>query len=304
MSWRSQDQYELIEYNFSAHGRAHFEISRVSQSYVALHWHDAVEVICVIEGELSVTLDQHTHHLHGGDCIILNPYALHSTISQKGNMSLLLQIPVSAFEDCGVTLAHRQFICDPSSTDPAYRESVQRMTGHLKSIMAHEQDGRPGSRLLSMSELLEVIFDLYTCFSHPISDATTEKSQKNRERLTQIINYTEARYAQPITLEMIAEELHLQVNYFCHFFKQNTGMTYMNYLNDYRLAKVYHDLLVTDVPLKYLLERHGFTNYKKFRQSFFDKFGMTPGEMRNAKNSQTGQYPQTGMQRMTESPAS
>ena len=83
----------------------------------------------------------------------------------------------------------------------------------------------------------------------------------------------------------MARELHLQVNYFCHFFKKNTGMTYLNYLNEYRLAKVYHDLIVTDIPLKHLLERHGFTNYKKFRQSFHEKFQTTPRVVRgNQKN--------------------
>ena len=57
-------------------------------------------------------------------------------------------------------------------------------------------------------------------------------------------------------------------------------MTYLQYLNEYRLAKVYHDLIVTDIPLKHLLERHGFTNYKRFRELFYEKFQTTPSAVR------------------------
>ena len=94
------------------------------------------------------------------------------------------------------------------------------------------------------------------------------------------LHYTEAQYNEPITLEEAAERVHLQVNYFCHIFKESTGMTYLQYLNDYRLGRIYQDLIETEVPLKSLLERHGFTNYKLFRRMFADHFGTTPGKLR------------------------
>ena len=277
--------YEMIEYNLSAHGQAYFEISKVPHSYVSLHWHDAVEVISVLEGELSVTADQQEYRLHAGNCIILNPYILHSTISTNGNMSLLLQIPIHAFEDCFGAFVNRQLSCDPLTTDPARQRQLDRITELLRKMMAQELSGDPASRLRSMGFLLELIYELYTHFSYPVSEAAFEQSRKNRERLSAVIAYTEAHYSESVSLDAVAGELHLQTNYFCHFFKKNTGMTYQSYLTEYRLAKVYHDLIVTDIPLKHLLERHGFTNYKKFRQSFYERFQTTPGAVRGDQKS-------------------
>ena len=90
MEKRTPDYYETIEFNLSSHGQAHFEVSKVSHSYVPLHWHESVEIISVLDGELSVTADQHQYQLRAGNCIILNPFVLHSTVSVNGNTALLL----------------------------------------------------------------------------------------------------------------------------------------------------------------------------------------------------------------------
>ena len=285
--WTS-DYYEAIEFNLSSHGQAHFEVSKVSHSYVPLHWHESVEIISILEGELSVTADQQQYQLQAGDCIILNPYILHSTVSVSGNTALLLQIPIRSFMGYTAHFVNRQFICDPLTADPEQRKQLGQITELLKGIMELEQSGDPVARLRSVSLLWELLYELQTNFSRPISGAAfAQSSRKNRQRLGAVITYTEAHYNEAVTLEAVARELHLQVNYFCHFFKKNTGMTYLQYLNEYRLAKVYHDLIVTDIPLKYLLERHGFTNYKRFRELFYEKFQMTPGTVREKQAAHT-----------------
>lgn len=277
--------YEWIECNLSAHGQAYFEFSKVPHSYVAPHWHDAVEIISVLEGELHVEAEQREYELRAGNCIILNPFIAHSTLSLRGNTSLLLQIPVQAFTDCVDTFENRQLFCDPLSEDPAHRAHLARVTELLRQIMEQERSGDPAARLRSMSLLLELIYELYTNLSRRVSAAALGQSRKNQERLSAVLNYTAAHYSEPVTLEEVAGALHLQPSYFCHFFKKQTGMTYLNYLSEYRLAKIYHDLLATDIPLKRLLERHGFTNYKKFRQCFYERFQSTPGAVREAQRA-------------------
>ncbi len=58
------------------------------------------------------------------------------------------------------------------------------------------------------------------------------------------------------------------------------GKTYLEYLNEIRLSHIYKDLMQTDLPLKTILENNGFTNYKLFRQLFYENFHTTPGEYR------------------------
>ena len=67
---------------------------------------------------------------------------------------------------------------------------------------------------------------------------------------------------------------------FLSLFQKNMGVTYFQYLNEIRLSHIYRDLTSTDLPLKVLLEKHGFTNYKLFRKMFYEQFATTPGEYR------------------------
>ncbi len=128
--------------------------------------------------------------------------------------------------------------------------------------------------------LLEITYLLYEEFSCPVTEGSIFRREKKRQRLSAVIAYTEAHYRENIALSDAAATLHMHPNSFCRFFKENTGVTYLNYLNEYRLSKVYEDLVTTDVALHEILEKHGFTNYKLFRHMFAERFHTTPGRMR------------------------
>ena len=133
--------------------------------------------------------------------------------------------------------------------DPVRREKMDRVNTLLDELLEIRQRNEPGGILLFESRLLEIVYHLYTNFTREISRADFQRSEKDLQRMMQIIQYTEAHYTEPISLQSLADELHLQVNYFCRFFKNNTGQTYLEYLSDYRLSKIYHDLLLTDLPI-------------------------------------------------------
>ena len=74
----------------------------------------------------------------------------------------------------------------------------------------------------------------------------------------------------------------LQPEYFCRFFRQNMETTYLEYLNSYRLSRIYRDLIATDLPVGTLAEKHGFTNDKLFHRLFRERFHTTPLQLRKA----------------------
>ena len=287
MTDRKSDLYEIIEFNLTVSGRVHFEMFHDSRRYEAPHWHDALEIISLTEGELLVSMEGQQYRLQEGNCIILPAYSVHSTLSTRGNSSLLLQVPVDAFSECIASLEKTRIFCDPFTRDPERQKCLERIKYLLRKIMETQTDSEPAAGLRSACLVLEIMYVIYTGLSSAEEmSSSLASNRKNRERMSSVLAYTEAHYNEPVSLEDVAGELHLQVNYFCHLFKENTGMTYLQYLNEYRLGRIYQDLMETDMPLKFLLEKHGFTNYKLFRRMFFDRFGATPGELRkNAGNA-------------------
>ena len=56
-------------------------------SYVPSHWHRAVEIIYMLEGELEVTVERTSRILLTGQCILINSNVIHSTKCTHPNKS-------------------------------------------------------------------------------------------------------------------------------------------------------------------------------------------------------------------------
>ena len=70
--------YELIPLNDKTNVR--FFTSIDPGSYVAPHWHDAVEIVYLLEGELKVIVGNDSRNLKAGQCAMVTPNQIHSTL--------------------------------------------------------------------------------------------------------------------------------------------------------------------------------------------------------------------------------
>lgn len=276
--------YELIDVDPVS--SIHFEYSVDPGSYVAMHWHPAVEIISILKGEPTVETDQQRYDLKAGSCILINAATPHSTTTIHGNTAILVQLPQAFLETWIPDIRERQFIWDPLTQNPREITKIERVKEVLKQMLIVSDIHPDGYALRFQSLLFELLFELYHNFSRQISGVSV-RSQKKLSRLQAVFLYTEQHYREQISLDEIASELHLQRNYFCRFFREQTGTTYLRYLNEYRLSMIYHDLVTTDLPVSTLLEHHGFQNYKLFRTMFRDRFHMTPGQVRAERSSRS-----------------
>lgn len=60
------------------------------------------------------------------------------------------------------------------------------------------------------------------------------------------------------------------------------GTSFLNYLNETRLAHIYGDLITTDAPIAEVMENNGFTNQKLFNRAFKELYGCPPSLVRKA----------------------
>ena len=64
------------------------------------------------------------------------------------------------------------------------------------------------------------------------------------------------------------------------FFKESMGMSFINYLNDYRLETAANKLRATDDNILEIAIACGFNNLSYFNRSFKKKYKITPGKYR------------------------
>lgn len=81
--------YEVIPLDFRTNVR--FYTSVDLGSYVPPHWHDAIEILYLQEGELKVNTESTSRNLHSGQCTLIQPNKVHSTLCTRPNKAIVFQ---------------------------------------------------------------------------------------------------------------------------------------------------------------------------------------------------------------------
>lgn len=250
------------------------------QTVINKHFHDWIEIIYLTHGDLEIQVNNKTTQLKVNDFVVINPMSIHSTRCMNGNTAILLQIPISFLEKFMPDIREYSFAVDLESKDPKVQTKLANIRSTLQDLWINYQFQVEGYVFRCYSLIFEIIYILIHSFSYKVDRNERKKNEKNLERIQRIIEYVEEHYREPISIPEIAGLVGLNEIYFSRFFKNNMGMTFLEYLNMVRLEKIYVDLLNTNMPVKDIQEKHGFYNDKVFRRMFKEVYGCTPREAR------------------------
>ena len=115
-----------------------------------------------------------------------------------------------------------------------------------------------------------------------LSSKEIKQTEKYIDRLSQIIEYVEAHYQEPISLREAAQVLLINPEYFARFFKKYMGITFLEYVYSIRLQSAYQDVINTDLSVQDIQSRNGFSSSKIFSKMFKEQYGKTPREIRKS----------------------
>ena len=105
-------------------------------------------------------------------------------------------------------------------------------------------------------------------------------SSKSR-RITKACKYIEENISQKISLAEVAALVNMSESAFSHFFKKKTGISFITYVNNLRVAKACDLLASTSLSASEICYDCGFNNKSNFIRIFTKRKNMTPIEYRN-----------------------
>jgi len=121
----------------------------------------------------------------------------------------------------------------------------------------------------------------------PMVRSMKEKTNRQFRSLAEkIATIVRTEYDQELSLEWISDRLHYNPNYLSSIFKKEFGMTFSEYLMNYRLEMAKKWLIETDMTIKEIAERLQYHNPQNFIRSFRKKELVTPGNYRKVKQAQ------------------
>ena len=246
---------------------------------------NSYEIIQVLSGGGSAFISDRTYPLLPGAVLFIDANCLHAVmpadvsgycrnklvIDGRHLHALFEQIDAQKVLD-GFFSTHGG-CCIALAEDKAQR--VDQVFGHLAHSL--EQPDSAQQRLRLHALMLELI-SVCCQYSEPVAPHA-------QDRLAPVLAYLRMHYAQPMHVEEIARQTHLSKYYLCHLFREQTGMTLMQYLYEYRLSAAREQLLCSDLPISTIAHNCGFGSSSHFCTLFRQREGVSPREYRQRETA-------------------
>ena len=250
-------------------------------SAVPLHWHNDMEIIYIKKGQGQVTLDLFPVPVKEGDIVVVPPGQLHA-IEQREDFSMeyeniifrLDMLMASQGDACtekffqplvqGQLLFPNYFPRD-SSLYPALARCLNTMDEICKTFSQ-------GYQLAIKGQLFSLFYTLFSSSSSP----PPRRKHKSLDRLKDILKYVETGYSEKISIEDAAGICGFSQSHFMKFFKSSMGISFTDYLNDYRLTMAARLLISSSDSVASIAAETGFENLSSFHRVFKRKYGCTP----------------------------
>ena len=255
-----------------------------------LHWHDEFEMIFIYKGQGIFSVNGFKNICKEGDLIIVPSGSIHSIEQNQNDFTEYFNIifSFSLLEENPDSHCFRNYMSQLSENDcmkDLFLKSdspvCKRLTPLIKDLIEHRHEKYCGYELMIKSRLYEILYILYNeNLNDKKSSPQNQREIENALRLKKILSYMKEHFAEKISIQEISELSSLSESRFMAFFKNQTGTSFIKYLNDYRLEAAAEQLLQTRKSITQIAMENGFENISYFIRTFKSKYNCTPHEYR------------------------
>ena len=255
-----------------------FPTRRIMASFMNIHWHPEPEILYVLEGDYEIYNENGNFTLSAGEIALIPTGKVHAirslcptghywSISFSIN---LIQLPESHF-------FQQSFVEPLKSGTLQIPNKFTPQTGLTSKATDALQQILQGTQNQQFLGLLSFFTEI-----QPLCKRNNQKRdlQQSHDATAACIRYMETNYSARITLEELAEHVHLHPNYLCALFKEHTGETVFEHLTRIRVESVAYLLRENDIPISKAAELSGFNTESLFYQKFKQIMGVTPSAYR------------------------
>lgn len=253
---------------------------RTSEAYIPAHWHSALEIIYLLDGQADITVEGSTLTMVKGEFAVIDTGRIHEYHCPSDFRQLIIHIDDACISSYMDNRRNFQILCDRTELTEDRVDLYLAICASLEELSRYWISRPEGYRILCESFVLRILYELISHFSIPLYRDDLPEPSKEQRRIREIVTYIAENYDKSISLDEISARFGLSSEYFSRFFTRKIGIPFKKHLNQVRLSHIYHDLCSSDTPIMEIADRHGFSNYKLFNRMFKEIYGTTPRELR------------------------
>lgn len=253
--------------------------------YNPFHFHPELELTYVLKSKGTRLIGYHVESFSPGDLVLVGPNLPHCWKNDAeyytGNHLLQAQAIVvqfkenfggPAFFDLPELLPIKRLIQDSKRGIRIYGKTKQKIKERLEALTRQSGTGR----ISGLLDILEIMALSKEKSNLTELDSSRLKPAIQMKRLNDIYQYTLDHFRENISLEEIARVANVTPNAFCRFFKSHNRKTYIEFVNEIRIANACKLLSHTSMGITEIAYESGFNNLAHFNRVFKKHKHMVP----------------------------
>ena len=251
------------------------------------HYHEFCKLLMLRSGSGGYTVDGQRYSLDTGDIVLIGSGCVHRPEFEHGSLYERVIIYISP-----------EFLQQQSTPDCPLLDIFNGEHGHVLHLHqpdilwnlsdALEQElskDEYGRVILSNGLLLRLLIEIArgirnpeTTFAKPIVPSDS--------RILEILRYIDAHLTEELSIDILAEEFFISKFHMMRLFKQETGRSIHDYLQERRLLFA-RDLIRQGISATDSCFQSGFRSYSSFTRAYAKHFGTTPTGRKGAPAAET-----------------
>ena len=259
---------------------------------VPIHWHNDLEINLIREGEAVFQVYKKSYRVRTGEGFLLNRNVPHSC-SSPGNehvrYSTILVRPDFLYGDFGSDVERKCFqpFLQNSAIPCIYLTGFDENGKEILQKLNQVEEAFDRKRFCYELKIKGLLCEAFAMILYGHRQELTKFVPANLqelERLEKMLNYLNMHFTEVISLQDLADQVHLSREVCCRLFKKMTGKTITGYLEEYRVNKSFSLVQSGQYSMTQITEMVGFSNPSRFASAFRKRFGCNPGEYNSVKH--------------------
>lgn len=252
------------------------------------HWHERIEIVYVLGDELKIGQNNAVYTLHNRDIFIVGVGEVHYFLMQPQKCDrIIVDFEPFMFKELSSFISGLKII-DPfipyeTNTDASVFSVHSFFEKQILSIQQEMLKKKAGFEFVVGARLYDLAAGIIRYIpNEKVCSVQKTKQLKKLEILEQVAKYIDSNFREEITLAEVSKYANFSMFHFTRFFKDTTGMTFMQYLNNYKVSKAVNMLINTSDSISEIAFNSGFNSIKTFNRVFKQVKGCSPSCFKKA----------------------
>ena len=231
--------------------------------------HSHIELIFVLKGKLSVTIDKNTHIITKGNSVIIMPYEVHSYTTESESEIFIIACPPDYMPELKQDLTGKYFV-------PPVAKFSMITVNIINDIL--NSDFRDDLKKKAL---------LYYTLSEFNNNCTLEdKEAMEFDLYRTAIAYISEHFRENITLETVAEKVGVTSSHLSRVLNGGCKSSFPDIINSLRIFYAKRLLETTPLSISEIAFESGYGSIRNFNRIFKSHFGSNPKDIKSPKKQQ------------------